>query len=180
MAGALPSWNMAVMPGNKRSSKKSESEERAKALYLRLMDLPRRDDIPSNNKWTAKAGVSTSFFTNLQGKPAQGDKAAKAPSEPSIGNLRLILEAAGTSIPEFFASEAKGRLVPAPTRQALEQALADAWDGVAGSKDKRIAYLAGTVLQLLGLPETQQATDQKAESGALEEAAPSRRTTKRA
>lgn len=174
MAGALPAWNMAVMAGNKRSTKKAESEERAKALYLRLMDLPRSDDILSNNKWTAKAGVSTSFFTNLQGKP---DKAA---SEPSVGNLRLILEAAGTSIPEFFSSEAQGRLVPAPTRQALEQAFADAWDGVAGSKDKRIAYLAGTVLQLLGLPEVQQATDQKAGLGGPEEAAPTRRTTKRA
>lgn len=178
MAGALPAWNMARMAGNKRPDKKSDSERRAAAIYDRLMKMDRplnSKGLPmSNNDWTKAAGVSTSFFTNL----TTTDK--RAGSEPVVGNLRAILDAAGSSIPEFFLHEAQGRLVPAPTRQALEQAFADAWDGVVGSKDKRIAYLAGTVLQLLGLPDVQRTRDQTGDQGAPEEGAQVRQTTRRA
>lgn len=130
---------MAANPG-----KKLEAEKRAKVLYKRLMALPLNPPM-SNNDWTKKAGVSTSFFTNLQGNK-------KRASEPSIGNLRLVLEAAGTTVPEFFIHEAEGRLIQRPSKQALAQAIRDAMPGLPHSASKRPEYLAQAVLDVLALP----------------------------
>jgi len=167
-------WNIPAMAS--KPGKKADSEKRAKVIYQRLMDLPRDESFASNNNWTKKAGVSTSFFTNLQGtkKPA---------SEPSIGNLRAVLEAAGSSIPEFFLHEAKHRLARAPTRQAIEQALLDAWDEAPPEQERRIAYLASTVLRLLELPADQPASDIVEHPGASDaraKASRPRSATKRA
>jgi hypothetical protein len=143
MAGSRPPCDIFPMVANRE--KKAEAERRAREIYERLMRI--RPEGMSNNQWTAKAGVSTSFFTNMQG----GSKPA---SEPSIGNLRLVLNAVGASLPEFFLQEAQGRLMHRPTRQELEQALADVWEGLpSGSPDRQIAYVAQALLPALGLPE---------------------------
>jgi len=123
--------------------KKAAAEARAKAIYARLMRL--KQPAMSNNDWTKKAGVSTSFFTNMQG-------IKKAASEPSIGNLRLVLEAAGSSLPEFFIAEAKGRVVPTPTRPALIEAFREALPQLPRSADTRAEYLAEVVERILVLP----------------------------
>lgn len=143
MAVQARPWEISYMPAD--PGKKAEAETRARALYRRLMALARPAALSSNNKWTEQAGVSTSFFTNMQG----GTKPA---SEPSIGNLRRVLEAAGTTIPEFFAEEAEGRLVPAPTRQALETAIRNAWPSMPRDPGKRPGFLAEVVLRELALP----------------------------
>lgn len=130
---------MAIKP-----DKKADAERRARAIYERLMQV--RPAELSNNQWTTKAGVSTSFFTNLQGnnKPA---------SEPSIGNLRAVVNAAGLTLSEFFLDEARGRVVRRPTRRELEQALASIWEGLPANPDMQPAYVAQNLLPALGLPE---------------------------
>lgn len=149
IAALAPPCDIFPMAANRE--KKAEAERRAREIYERLMQV--RPEGMSNNQWTAKAGVSTSFFTNMQG----GSKPA---SEPSIGNLRLVLNAAGASLPEFFLDEAQGRLMPRPTRRELEQALADVWEGLPpGSSDRQIAYVAQRLLPALGLPELPYASE---------------------
>lgn len=120
--------------------KRDETARRAREIYDRLMALPRPEDM-SNNTWAAKAGVNTSFFTNLRNG-----------SEPSIGNLRKVLEAVDASLPEFFLSEAAGRLMPAVSREELEKALSEALLDAPKRADKRARYLAEVVLQILQLP----------------------------
>lgn len=141
MASARPPCDIFPMAAN--PDKKAEAERRARAIYERLMKV-RPADL-SNNQWTAKAGVSTSFFTNLQGnnKPA---------SEPSIGNLRAVVTAAGLSLSEFFLDEAQGRVIRRPTTRELEQALASIWEGLPSNADKQPAYVAQNLLSALGLP----------------------------
>lgn len=119
--------------------KMNTSALRAKTIYDRLMSLP-RDGSLSNNEWAKKAGVNTSFFTNL-----------KNGSEPSIGNLRAVLAAANVSIPEFFASEAEGRLIPAPSKDFLEAAIREVLPGLPRNQDKRAEYLAEALLHALEL-----------------------------
>lgn len=155
--------------------KKAAAETRAKALYRRLMKLERPYPDFSNNIWTEKAGVSSSFFTNLQGnkKPA---------SEPSVGNLRLVLEAVGVSLPEFFVEEARGQLIRPPSRQALEQALSDALPKMPKKAEERAPFLAEAVLGVLALPADRPAKKAnavtEAEAGS-EEAAPLRAASRR-
>lgn len=154
--------------------KKKDSQRQAKAIYLRLMELPRPSHIDSNNSWTSKAGVSTSFFTNLQGSEK------KPASEPSIGNLRRVLEAVGSSVPEFFLEEARGRLVRAPTRQAIEQALSAAMAHLPKRRDAQVAFLATVVLRALGLPDRTLAIAQDENQADRAEAPPARAATNRA
>lgn len=166
-------WDIFPMASN--PEKKAAAERRAKALYTRLMKLDRPDPSFSNNAWTEKAGVSSSFFTNLQGnkKPA---------SEPTVGNLRMVLEAVGVSLPEFFAHEAQGKLVEAPSRRALEEALVDALPRMPKRQAERAPFLAEAVLGVLALPETLSATpsnDQTESRVGREEGAPARAATKR-
>lgn len=173
---ALPvPWNIFPMASN--PEKKAEAEKRAQEICRRLLALrDEREPNLSNNDWTKRAGVSTSFFTNMQGK-------RKPASEPSIGNLRAVLEAIGSSLPEFFAGEAEGRLVHPPTQPALEQALADAWDELPRQQVARVAYLASTVRKLLELPERRAATADSPDDGGQggrEEASPIQSATKRA
>lgn len=146
IARRCPPCDIFPMAANRE--KKADAERRAREIYERLMRL--RPEGMSNNQWTAKAGVSTSFFTNLQG----GSKPA---SEPSIGNLRLVLNAVGASLPEFFLEEARGRLLRRPSIRELEQALSDVWEGLpSDGAGRQIAYVAQALLPALGLPELDQ------------------------
>lgn len=131
--------NMAKAP-----NKKADSERRALELAASLERI-KPDDL-SERQWCIKAKVSASFFSNMRGTPT------KAPSEPSVGNLRLILETVGTSLPEFFVAEARNRLVSAPTGQELERAFAEALPGLPRAADRRAQYLAQVVADVLGLP----------------------------
>lgn len=122
-----------------------EASERARAIYGRLMSLERPGNL-SNNEWAKKAGVNTSFFTNL-----------KNGSEPSVGNLRTVLGAVGVSLPEFFAEEAMGRLIFSPSMEELIQAIADALPGLPRTPGKRARYLAEVVQASLSTQELRRA-----------------------
>lgn len=119
-----------------RAGKKLESEARARELYERLSGLKWPD--MSFNEWCTKAGVNTSFFTNMRNG-----------SEPTVGNLRSILEVVGTTLPEFFAHEAQGRLVVIPSEQALEEAFDEVLPELPRGTERRKKYLAEAVLALL-------------------------------
>lgn len=114
---------------------------RAAAIYNRLMALPRPEGM-SNNEWAKKAGVNTSFFTNL-----------RKGSEPSVGNLRAVLKAVNVSLPEFFAHEANGRLISRPTQEQLEAALRAVMPGLPRNPDRRVEYLAEALSAVLALQE---------------------------
>jgi hypothetical protein len=124
--------------------KRADTAQRAQEIYDRLMALPRGE--MSNNAWATKAGVNTSFFTGLRNG-----------SEPSIGNLRAILEVVGTSLPEFFAHEAHGRIALAPPKDVLEAAIQEALEHAPRRMDRRAAYVAEVVSALLALPQIHQA-----------------------
>jgi hypothetical protein len=160
-----------------RTDKKDLAEASARAIAERFRKMGVPEPFRSERQWVSAAGVSSSFFTNLRGSET------KAPSDPSIGNLRLVLEAAGSSIPEFFAEEAQGRMVRPPTRQELEEALRDALDALPARKERRAEYLASVVEQLLRLPQSRPASRAAADAGATDDrkaAAPARRATRRA
>lgn len=137
--------------------KKDQVAARARAIYDRLMKIRRPEDL-SNNEWAKRAGVNTSFFTNL-----------KKGSEPSVGNLRAILEVVGVTLPEFFLNEALSRLIPAPSPRALEQAILDALPGLPRRPERRAEYLAATVLRILRLPDSLQANPAMPETGAADD-----------
>lgn len=164
-------WDMPHMA--KSPGKKVDSERRALELAVRLEEL-RPHDL-TERQWCIKAGVSSSFFSNLRGTPT------KAPSEPSIGNLRLILETAGTSLPEFFVAESRGRVIRTPSRRALERAFAEALPGLPRAPDRRAQYLVQAVADVLELPaglREMPGNDEMPGEGAPEEGAPARRATK--
>lgn len=138
MARHQPLWEMANM--ETANDKKAEAEARARDLYERLMAL-KGDSNLSNNDWCKAAGVNTSFFTAMKGSDT------KRPSEPSIGNLRLVLQAISSSIPEFFVDEARVKLVPLPNQAQLEGMMASllkavglvpASDDIAGTLARRL------------------------------------------
>lgn len=140
-----------------KEAKKAASKASALDIYRRLMALKEATgDGRSNNKWATEAGVNTSFFTNI-------GAGTKEPSDPAVNNLRLILDAINSSLPEFFLHEAQGRVVAAPTRQALEKAFVEALPDLPRNADARASYLASTVLQLLGLPENRPAKFDKSD-----------------
>ena len=120
--------------------KRTGSSERARAIYDRLMQLPRGDEL-SNNEWAKRAGVNTSFFTNVRNG-----------SEPSVGNLRAVLSVVDVTLPEFFADEARGRMIPCPTSEALASAIQAALPGLPKRPDKRARYLAEVVSAYLRIP----------------------------
>lgn len=129
-----------ISHGMTEGEKRRAAAERARAIYDRLMQLPRPSNM-SNNEWTRQAGVNTSFFTNVRNG-----------SEPSIGNLRAVLEAVGVSLPEFFLPEAHGRLVKALNSQELKLALLDALPGLPRTPERRAEYIAEVVADVLALP----------------------------
>jgi hypothetical protein len=160
-----------------RRDKKNLAEASARGIAerFRRMGVPER--FRSERQWVEAAGVSSSFFTNLRGSDT------KPPSDPSVGNLRLVLEAGGSSVPEFFADEARGRLVAPPTRQELEAAFRDALDDLPARRERRAEYLASVVESLLRLPRNRPATGAGEDEGAAaarEAAAPARRATRQA
>jgi hypothetical protein len=164
-------WDMANMA--KSPAKKGESERRALELAARLEEI-RPDDL-TERQWCIKAGVSSSFFSNLRGTPT------KQPSEPSIGNLRLVLETAGTTLPEFFVAESRGRVVRVPSRLGLERAFAEALPGLPRAPDRRAEYLVQVVADVLELPaglREMPGNDEMPGEGGPEESAPVRRATK--
>jgi len=168
---ACPLWDMAAMA--KSQGKTEESQKRAVVLAARLEQI--RPDGWSERQWCLKAGVSSSFFSNMRGTPT------KPPSEPSIGNLRLVLETAGTSLPEFFVAEARGRVVRTPNRRELERAFAEALPGLPRAPDRRAQYLVQSVADVLGLPSglrEMPGNDEMSEAGDREATAPVRRATK--
>ncbi|WP_156878157.1 hypothetical protein [Sphingopyxis sp. QXT-31] len=143
--------------------KREESARRAREIYDRLMSLPRPDGY-SNNQWASDAGVNTSFFTNL-----------KNGSEPSVGNLRSVIEVQGITLPEFFLGEAHGRLSPTASVERLERAILEALPDAPKRYDKRARYLAEVVSQILQLPDdlhsTLSSAHPKAEADREEETA---------
>jgi hypothetical protein len=127
------------------SAKLKTSALRAKAIYDRLMALPRPEGM-SNNEWAKKAMVNTSFFTNVRNG-----------SEPSVGNLQAVLRAVDVTLPEFFLHDAKGRLVARPTQAELEAAIRAVLPGLPKDQDRQAEYLAeavGAVLELQQTPES--------------------------
>lgn len=138
-----PVWDIPAVAKN--PEKKQAAEASARDAYRRLMALPRPAKLDSPRQWLITAGLSTSTLTNMQG-------GAKAPSDPSINNLRMLLQAIGSSIPEMYLDEAEGRVVRAPSKRELEQALLDAFDEMPRQAGPRAAYLAEVVLELLALP----------------------------
>ncbi|MFD1951353.1 hypothetical protein ACFSGX_11320 [Sphingomonas arantia] len=97
--------------------------------------------MPSNSEWTARSGVNSSFFTNV-----------KNGSEPSVGNLRAVLEAIDITLPEFLLHEARGRLMKVPSQEALARAIQDVLPGLPRRPEKRAAYLAEALISVLALP----------------------------
>jgi hypothetical protein len=162
-------WDIGSMAS--REGKKVAAEQRARALYARLMKL-KPDDL-SERQWAIKAGVSSSFFTNLRDKG----------SEPSIGNLRDVLKAIGMTIPEFFAAEAEGRLVKALSEQELVAAFASVLPGLPKEEGRHAEYLAATLSDVLELPPSMRSSmtiGDPPDSGDRGAIVPSRLPTKRA
>lgn len=127
------------MPTARDNSPAREAATRsARGIYDRLMALP-RDEGLSNNEWAKKAGVNTSFFTNLRNG-----------SDPSVNNLRSVLSVLNYSLPEFFLDESRGRVLNKPSQQQVESALAQALTTLPKRADRRASYLAEVVLQILG------------------------------
>jgi transcriptional regulator with XRE-family HTH domain len=137
---ALP-WDMRCMAAN--PARKADSERSALRIARRLLQL---NPFDSEAKWCKAAGVSMSFFSNLRGTPTKG------PSDPSVGKLRAMLEAAGVTLAEFFAEESQGRVTLLPTKPTLEQVIAAALPGRPRQEDRLPEYLAEIVLELLSLP----------------------------
>ena len=140
-------WDMAGMA-------KVDKKERARKSALHIADKLERLDHghPSARQWLIAAGVSGSFLTNMRGTPT------KAPADPSVDQLRRVLHAANLTLPEFFLDEARGRVVRVPTKQALEEALVDAFPQMPRRAEDRSSYLAQVVLDALGLPADRPAT----------------------
>lgn len=131
--------NMAKAPKKKEEAEASALEIAERLAAIQPAELTER-------QWCIKAGVSASFFSNLRGTPT------KAPSEPSVGNLRSILKVAGVTLSEFFAIEAHGRMVRAPNERALAEALEEALPQMPRAADRRAQYLAEVVRRILSLP----------------------------
>lgn len=166
MAPPLYAWDISSMAS--RRDKKADAERRARALYTQLLLLKPAE--LTERQWTIGAGVSSSFFTNL-----------KAGSEPSIGNLRLVLDFVGITLPEFFAPESKGRLLRAPNEPELIAALSRVLPHLPSGVDRQAEFLASTVSGVLGLPanmRTRIANDDDGDSGGPEADAPTRAATK--
>jgi hypothetical protein len=166
-AAALP-WDMLRMAA--RDGKKESAQKSALAIAAKLARLEHQ--FPSEAQWCKHAGVSSSFFSNLRGTPT------KPPSDPSVDSLRSVLRSVNFTLPEMFADEARDRLVPAPTEQAIEQALRDALPDMPRSPERRAEYLASVVLTLLGLPQGRPATEATEPESERVEDAPPRVATK--
>lgn len=78
---------------------------------------------------------------------------------PTINVLTSLAEAMGRDLSVFgIAPGDQPRTDAGLTQQALEQALADAWEGRPRQRDAQIRYFAETVLSVLELPENQPST----------------------
>lgn len=107
MAQAPCAWDI---PNMAKLDKRNDSQRRAAEIARRLAAL--QPDGLSERQWCIRAGVSSSFFSNLRGTPT------KPPSEPSVGNLRAVLTEVGVTLPEFFLDEGEGRVAAISTAQS--------------------------------------------------------------
>lgn len=171
IAGPVHAWDMPVM------ATRPDKKESAQRSALKIAEwLGKIGGAMSERQWTKEAKVSPSFFSNLRGTPT------KPPSDPSVDQLRQVLNVQDVTLPEFFLPEGKGRIVRAPTKQAVEQAFEDALKRLPSKAADRPRYLAEAVAGVLGLPEglpaIESGEDHSAE-GDQEEAAPPRVATTR-
>lgn len=88
-------WDMSNVA--KAEAQKARDKARAAALYDRLADMKPADW--SFNEWTDKAGVNSSFFTNM-----------KKGSAPSVFNLEAILRPLDLTLSEFFGANNPARM----------------------------------------------------------------------
>jgi hypothetical protein len=135
-------WDISNMAG--KEQKKLEAEARAREIANRLERI--RPQGLTDRQWCLRAGVSPSFFSNLKGT------ASKRPSEPSVGNLRAMLCAAKTTLPDFFADEAEGRSAVLPTAEELELRIRELLPTMPWDPDKFARMLAQGLSLALGLP----------------------------
>jgi hypothetical protein len=151
-------WDIPYMAS--RPDKKESAQRSALTIAERLEDVKPSD--LSERQWTQKAGVSPSFFSNLRGTPT------KPPSDPSVDQLRQVLRVVRVSLAEFFLPEADGALARAPSRRAVEQAIADALPSLPSKAADRARYLAEVVAGVLALPSGLQATPDAEDQQALD------------
>lgn len=155
------------LPWDTAGMARADKKERAAQSALRIADKLNGVDHghPSVRQWLMAAGVSNSFLTNMRGTPTKG------PADPSVDQLRQVLKMANLSLPEFFLEEGRGRVIQAPTKQALEEALADAMPQLPRRVEDRPSYLAQVVLDALALPADRPATHGSAEPKAEDDRA---------
>lgn len=124
---------------------------------------------------------SLSARAELQ-RDAVGDIIRGRNKNPTINVLTSLAEAMGRDLSVFGIAPGEQASVDAGlTRQALEQALDDAWEGRPRQRAAQIRYFAETVLSVLELPDSQQATQDMQSSDAEDGGkadAPARAATK--
>lgn len=94
----------------------------------------------SERQWCLKAGVSTSFFTDV-----------RKGTVPSIDKVERMANAAGQSLAEFVSGGPQKGVNAA----RLQKAILDAFPLPPLPFDQQAGYLADVVLDILGLPPTQ-------------------------
>lgn len=117
-------------------------------------------------------------------RDAVGDIIRGRNKNPTINVLTSLAEALGRDLSVFGIAPGEQPSADAGlTRQALEQALDDAWAGRPRQRDAQIRYFAETVLSVLELPDSQPSTLDETgndEQADREEGAPARAATKQA
>lgn len=147
-------------------TKKASAEQRALSIHDRLLDLKPQD--LTERQWALKAGVSSSFFTNLRGN------GIKPPSEPSLTNLAAVLRVIDVTLPEFFLDEGHGRVVRNPPEADTIEAYRDLVDRLPKGADAAARFLNRNVRKLLGIPPGPGAIADPQSEDAPAEAAPAR------
>lgn len=94
----------------------------------------------SERQWCLKAGVSTSFFTDV-----------RKGAVPSIDKVERMANAVGQSLAEFVSGGPQKGVNGA----RLQKAILDAFPLPPLPFDQQAGYLADVVLDILGLPPTQ-------------------------
>lgn len=103
--------------------------------------------------WLIAAQVNTSFFTDLRNKG----------TVPSIDKVERLARVAGLSLAEFAAGKSPDQAISV---SQLAQAIQDAFPLPPLPTDRQAAYLADVVLDVLGLPPTEQPNHPSVEIGA--------------
>lgn len=152
-------WNYATM-GKQAATSGIGSRLGALLAGAKPADL-------SERQWCLKAGVSTSFFTDI-----------RKGTVPSIDKVERMANAAGQSLAEFVTGASPERV----SEQELRRAILDAFPLPSVPPEQQASYLADIVLKILALPPSRHpsqavvANDAKADSA---KGAPPRGSTKR-